>query len=138
MGSVPKAYFDSSRPDFFPKSSKLLPKQASRGLRWSRRCAASVPRIAERDLQALCDSPKPLLVHCGTAWSQRSQRVAAALAEWNNGELPVYALDLEASPETIGARHIKGVPTLLLLRKSQVEARADGADLEERDRGAVR
>ncbi|CAK9043742.1 unnamed protein product [Durusdinium trenchii] len=45
--------------------------------------------------------------------------------------MPIYSLDLDRAPATISSRHIKGIPTLLLMRENRVEARADGADLED-------
>ncbi|CAK8994228.1 Hypothetical protein SCF082_LOCUS3842, partial [Durusdinium trenchii] len=77
------------------------------------------------------DLQEPCLVHCGTTWSQRSRRVADALANWDSGQMPIYSLDLDRAPATISSRHIKGIPTLLLMRENRVEARADGADLED-------
>lgn len=88
--------------------------------------------INDAKFKALCDTPAtPFLVHCGASWSQRSKRVADALAEWDSGELPIYSLDLSTAPEAIEKRHIKGIPTLLLMREKRVEARADGADLQD-------
>eukprot|EP00913_Durusdinium_trenchii_P023707 g22268.t1 len=88
-------------------------------------------KIQNIDDQKFKDLQEPCLVHCGTTWSQRSRRVADALANWDSGQMPIYSLDLDRAPATISSRHIKGIPTLLLMRENRVEARADGADLED-------
>eukprot|EP00435_Cladocopium_sp_Y103_P023486 s1324_g5.t1 len=127
--------------------STVCPMRAVRGIHGVRvhlaqGCYAAALRsfsvltpINDAKFKALCDTPAtPFLVHCGAAWSQRSKRVADALAEWNSGELKIYSLDLSTAPETIEKRHIKGIPTLLLMREKRVEARADGADLQDLER----
>lgn len=104
----------------------------TQGFHAARRSFSVLTPINDAKFKALCDTPATaFLVHCGAAWSQRSRRVADALAEWDSGELPIYSLDLSSAPETIEKRHIKGIPTLLLMREKRVEARADGADLED-------
>eukprot|EP00434_Breviolum_minutum_P021510 symbB.v1.2.018982.t1/scaffold1531.1/size113404/1 len=101
---------------------------------------SALQHINDEKFKALCDSQltpsnaTPFLVHCGASWSQRSQRVADALAEWDSGDLPIYSLDVSRSPKAISQRHIKGIPTLLLMRENRIEARADGADLKDLER----
>lgn len=73
------------------------------------------------------------MLHCGAAWSARSREVAERLSEWARpggaGESILCATsDLEALPNLISERNIKGVPTVLLLRGGRTERRADGAD----------
>jgi len=101
---------------------------------------SALQHINDEKFKALCDSQltpnnaTPFLVHCGASWSQRSRRVADALAEWDSGALPIYSLDVSRSPKAISQRHIKGIPTLLLMRENRIEARADGADLKDLER----
>ncbi|CAJ1392409.1 unnamed protein product [Effrenium voratum] len=97
--------------------------------------SAELQMITDQKLKELSKDAAPLLLHCGAAWSQRSQRVGSALAEWAAGsKLLCHQLDVDTAPETIRTRHIKGVPTLLLLRQGRVEARADAADLQDLER----
>ncbi|CAE7417491.1 unnamed protein product, partial [Symbiodinium pilosum] len=86
----------------------------------------------------LAVGPQPVLVHCGADWSKRSREVASALADWasanNSGSLVCRSLDVESCPATVRARHIKGLPTLLLLTRGRTFARADGANLADLQR----
>ncbi|CAE6913395.1 unnamed protein product [Symbiodinium natans] len=99
---------------------------------------AVLPVISDGDLKELAVGPKPVLVHCGADWNKRSREVASALADWDSsqtsGSLVCRSLDVFSSPETVRTRHIKGLPTLLLLARGRTVARADGANVTDLQR----
>lgn len=93
------------------------------------------------------DGP-PVLLHCGLSWSDRSNRVAKELTKWSEEKglfwsqssrdvlakakgpgLLCAFVDIDRTPRFINERHIKGVPTVLLLRNGRVEQRADSVDV---------
>jgi len=80
-----------------------------------------------------------VVLHCGAAWSQRSQAVAARLAEWAHSGpeaagVTCVTADLTAVPDLVARRAIKGMPAVLFMRGGKVETRADGADVEALER----
>lgn len=95
---------------------------------------ATLATISESELKALAVGSKPVLLHCGADWSKRSKEVASALADWasnTQGSLVCRTLDVGSSPDVVKTRHIKGLPTLLLLTRGRTFARADGANVED-------
>jgi len=114
--------------------------RASMSLRVAGQCrratfqSGSVRAVGDADAMALASEVRPVVLHCGVEWSARSRAVAARLEEWarsdgeSAGVLCVQA-DLGNTPRLVEERHIRGVPTVLLLRGGRTERRADSADI---------
>lgn len=95
---------------------------------------APLPAVDDAGLEASLASRggRPLLLHCGAQWSARSRDLAQRIAEWgaaaSDRSVEVASIDIEVAPRTVKARHIRVVPTLLLLRDGRIQQRADGGD----------
>ena len=72
----------------------------------------------------------PVLVDFWAAWCGPSKMIAPLLdelAEEYTGKLKVCKLDVDANPETAPKYNVKGIPTLIIYRNGNPEARKVGA-----------
>lgn len=89
----------------------------------------------DADLDALsAKNDRPMLLSVGAHWSAKSRAVAERVSEWvstshdaKTGVVLAFA-DIDAAPRLVEERHIRTVPTVLLLRNGKTERRADGGD----------
>mmetsp|Transcript_36994 Transcript_36994/g.81258 ORF Transcript_36994/g.81258 Transcript_36994/m.81258 type:complete len:448 (-) Transcript_36994:34-1377(-) len=90
--------------------------------------------IGDDEIARLSGTPQPIVLHCGAAWSERSRRVAERLAEWSHAGrdsegILCFTADLYNVPRLVKEKHIKSLPTVLLLRNGKTEDRVDAADV---------
>lgn len=95
--------------------------------------------VTDAHMAELNSAPRPVLLHCGLSWSPRSCRVAERLSEWSLSDgtsqgVICATADVATAPQLTQDRHIKSVPTVLLLRGGKAEVREDGVDVNGLDR----
>lgn len=95
---------------------------------------ASLPALGDAELEDLlaASGGRPLLLHCGAPWSARSKALVERLVEWGNASgdsgVLLASANVEVAPRLVEKRHIRVVPTLLLVQDGKTHHRADGGE----------
>jgi len=84
--------------------------------------------------KGILEKENHVVLHCGVAWSGKSQETRARLAQWADTDgitkdVICATINVENAPEFIMKQGIRSIPTLLLLQGGKTKHRVDGADV---------
>lgn len=80
--------------------------------------------------EEVINSTTPVLVDFWAAWCGPCKMIAPVLEELADdyqGKLKICKLDVDANPETAPKYNVKGIPTLIIFKAGNAEARKVGA-----------